>query len=114
MYVCVCVRTRAVYNAAVVVVHQRDLVHSLRAMERKTCTWAGQWQSERCSGHNVFSLALPSTNALRTMYDVQEYNMSKRFEHSFKSLSHDGSTISAVNPRAYANRFQDFMKKVFV
>lgn len=45
---------------------------------------------------------------------VQEYNMSKRFEHSFKSLSHDGSTISAVNPRAYANRFQDFMKKVFV
>ncbi|KAL3131311.1 hypothetical protein ABBQ38_000603 [Trebouxia sp. C0009 RCD-2024] len=45
---------------------------------------------------------------------LQEYNMSKRFEHSFKSLSHDGSTISAVNPRAYANRFQDFMKKVFV
>ncbi|DBA74772.1 TPA: hypothetical protein ACH3X2_009295 [Trebouxia sp. C0005] len=45
---------------------------------------------------------------------LQEYNMSKRFEHGFKSLSHDGSTISAVNPRAYANRFQDFMKKVFV
>ncbi|KAA6423973.1 MAG: phosphatidylinositol-4-phosphate 5-kinase, partial [Trebouxia sp. A1-2] len=42
---------------------------------------------------------------------LQEYNMSKRFEHGFKSLSHDGSTISAVNPRAYANRFQDFMKK---
>lgn len=45
---------------------------------------------------------------------LQEYNMSKRFEHSFKSLSHDGATISAVNPRAYANRFQDFMRKVFV
>lgn len=51
---------------------------------------------------------------LQALLDVQEYNMSKRFEHSFKSLSHDGSTISAVNPRAYANRFQDFMMKVFV
>lgn len=44
---------------------------------------------------------------------LQEYNMSKRLEHSFKSLSHDGSSISAVNPKAYAHRFQEFMSKVF-
>ena len=45
---------------------------------------------------------------------MQEYNVAKRVEHSVKSLRHDGSTISAVNPRTYSRRFQDFISKVFV
>ena len=40
--------------------------------------------------------------------------MSKRLEHSVKSLRHDGSTISAVGPRTYSHRFQHFISKVFV
>jgi len=44
----------------------------------------------------------------------QEYNVTKRVEHRWKSLVHDGSTISAVSPQTYSRRFQAFMKKVFV
>lgn len=44
---------------------------------------------------------------------LQEYNMSKRLEHSLKSMRHDGATISAVDPRQYSRRFQDFMRHVF-
>ena len=45
---------------------------------------------------------------------LQEYNMSKRLEHSLKSMRHDGATISAVDPRQYSRRFQEFLKHVFV
>eukprot|EP00884_Botryococcus_braunii_P012486 jgi/Botrbrau1/21238/Bobra.39_2s0036.1 len=45
---------------------------------------------------------------------LQEYNMSKRIEHGFKSIINDGKAISAVDPRQYARRFQDFLKKVFL
>ena len=44
---------------------------------------------------------------------LQEYNFSKRFEHNFKSIRHDGATISAVSPSMYAQRFIGFLKKVF-
>jgi len=44
----------------------------------------------------------------------QEYNVTKRVEHRWKSLVHDGSTISAVSPQTYSRRFQAFLKKVFV
>ncbi|KAK9800236.1 hypothetical protein WJX73_003652 [Symbiochloris irregularis] len=45
---------------------------------------------------------------------LQEYNMTKRLEHGLKSMRHDGTTISAVDPRQYSRRFQDFMRKVFI
>jgi 1-phosphatidylinositol-4-phosphate 5-kinase len=44
---------------------------------------------------------------------LQEYNITKRIEHSYKSLHFDPSSISAVEPRLYATRFQEFLKKVF-
>ncbi|KAI9228576.1 MAG: hypothetical protein DHS80DRAFT_15384 [Piptocephalis tieghemiana] len=37
------------------------------------------------------------------------YTATKRFEHVWKALAHDASLISAVNPRAYARRFLNFM-----
>ncbi|KAK9845785.1 hypothetical protein WJX81_002291 [Elliptochloris bilobata] len=45
---------------------------------------------------------------------LQEYNMSKRLEHGFKALLADARTISAVDPRQYSRRFQEFMRSVFV
>lgn len=45
---------------------------------------------------------------------LQEYNMSKRLEHGYKAMIHDGRAISAVDPRHYSRRFQEFMKKLFV
>jgi 1-phosphatidylinositol-4-phosphate 5-kinase len=40
--------------------------------------------------------------------------MSKRLEHGYKSIFKNGRTISAVDPRHYSRRFQEFLKKVFV
>lgn len=37
------------------------------------------------------------------------YNMTKRVEHLWKSLSHDKNLISAINPGKYAKRFLEFM-----
>lgn len=45
---------------------------------------------------------------------LQEYNMSKRLEHGYKSIFNDGRTISAVDPKQYSRRFQEFLKNIFV
>ncbi|KAJ3178212.1 Phosphatidylinositol-4-phosphate 5-kinase [Geranomyces variabilis] len=39
------------------------------------------------------------------------YDITKKIEHFWKSLSEDPHEISAVNPRAYGERFMAFMKK---
>ena len=40
--------------------------------------------------------------------------MFKKVEHYWKSLIHDGDSVSVHRPGFYARRFQDFMKeKVF-
>ncbi|XP_058100294.1 phosphatidylinositol 4-phosphate 5-kinase 3-like [Magnolia sinica] len=44
---------------------------------------------------------------------LQGYSMRKRIEHAYKSLQFDPQSISAVNPKLYSSRFQDFMSKVF-
>lgn len=40
--------------------------------------------------------------------------MGKRIEHSYKSIFNNGNAISAVDPKRYSQRFQEFMQKVFV
>ncbi|GMH39027.1 hypothetical protein BSKO_06925 [Bryopsis sp. KO-2023] len=46
---------------------------------------------------------------------LQAYNVQKKLEHGFKSIVHDGKSISAIDPAKYAHRFQRFMrKKVFL
>lgn len=40
--------------------------------------------------------------------------MTKRLEHSYKSIFSDGKAISAVDPKYYSRRFQECMQKVFV
>ncbi|OAY44913.1 phosphatidylinositol 4-phosphate 5-kinase 8 isoform X2 [Manihot esculenta] len=48
------------------------------------------------------------------MIDIlQEYNMRKKVEHTFKSLKFDPLSISAVEPELYADRFLKFLQKVF-
>uniref|UniRef100_A0A1D1XZ40 1-phosphatidylinositol-4-phosphate 5-kinase n=1 Tax=Anthurium amnicola TaxID=1678845 RepID=A0A1D1XZ40_9ARAE len=44
---------------------------------------------------------------------LQEYNMSKRIEHAYKSLQFDSVSISAVDPMFYSRRFLSFIQKVF-
>ena len=40
--------------------------------------------------------------------------MGKRIEHSYKSIFNNRNSISAVDPKRYSQRFQEFMQKVFV
>ncbi|XP_062025683.1 phosphatidylinositol 4-phosphate 5-kinase 8 [Rosa rugosa] len=44
---------------------------------------------------------------------LQEYNVKKKLEHTYKSLRFDPLTISAVEPTLYAKRFINFLEKVF-
>ncbi|KAJ7951248.1 Phosphatidylinositol-4-phosphate 5-kinase family protein [Quillaja saponaria] len=43
----------------------------------------------------------------------QNYNVVKRIEHVYKSLQYDSKSITAINPKAYSSRFQDFLSKIF-
>ncbi|KAK6126240.1 hypothetical protein DH2020_040012 [Rehmannia glutinosa] len=64
-----------------------------------------------------------ATEMFHEVYDVvlylgiidilQEYNMSKKIEHAYKSIQFDSVSISAVDPTFYSERFLEFIKKVF-
>ncbi|XP_011202101.2 phosphatidylinositol 4-phosphate 5-kinase type-1 alpha [Bactrocera dorsalis] len=42
---------------------------------------------------------------------LQSYRLKKKLEHTFKSIIHDGDTVSVCRPSFYAQRFQTFMAK---
>ncbi|KAK7245061.1 hypothetical protein RIF29_39892 [Crotalaria pallida] len=44
---------------------------------------------------------------------LQDYNMTKKIEHAYKSLQFDSLSISAVDPKFYSQRFLEFIQKVF-
>ncbi|XP_047340912.1 phosphatidylinositol 4-phosphate 5-kinase 6-like [Impatiens glandulifera] len=44
---------------------------------------------------------------------LQDYDISKKLEHAYKSFQYDATSISAVDPKQYAKRFRDFIFKVF-
>ncbi|VAH27069.1 unnamed protein product [Triticum turgidum subsp. durum] len=44
---------------------------------------------------------------------LQDYDISKRLEHAYKSFQYDPTSISAVDPRQYSRRFKDFIYKAF-
>lgn len=44
---------------------------------------------------------------------LQDYDISKKLEHAYKSFQYDSTSISAVDPRLYSKRFKDFMFRVF-
>lgn len=45
---------------------------------------------------------------------LQDYDISKRLEHAYKSLQLDPASISAVDPKLYSKRFRDFIQRIFV
>ncbi|XP_047980132.1 phosphatidylinositol 4-phosphate 5-kinase 9 [Salvia hispanica] len=61
--------------------------------------------------------------AFQEVYDVvlylgiidilQEYNITKKIEHAYKSVQFDSVKISAVDPKFYSERFLEFIQKVF-
>ncbi|TKY60489.1 Phosphatidylinositol 4-phosphate 5-kinase 2 [Spatholobus suberectus] len=45
---------------------------------------------------------------------LQDYDISKKIEHAYKSLQADSTSISAVDPKLYSKRFKDFIHRIFV
>ncbi|XP_072996209.1 phosphatidylinositol 4-phosphate 5-kinase 4-like [Typha latifolia] len=44
---------------------------------------------------------------------LQDYDISKKVEHVYKSFQYDSTSISAVDPKQYSKRFRDFIYKAF-
>ncbi|XP_060184671.1 phosphatidylinositol 4-phosphate 5-kinase 1-like [Lycium barbarum] len=44
---------------------------------------------------------------------LQDYDISKRLEHAYKSFQVDPTSISAVDPKLYSKRFRDFISRIF-
>ncbi|KAJ0043841.1 hypothetical protein Pint_18250 [Pistacia integerrima] len=44
---------------------------------------------------------------------LQDYDITKKLEHAYKSFHYDPTSISAVDPRQYSRRFRDFILNVF-
>lgn len=42
---------------------------------------------------------------------LQSYRFKKKLEHTFKSMIHDGDSVSVHKPSYYCRRFQEFMEK---
>ena len=45
---------------------------------------------------------------------LQDYDISKKLEHAYKSFQADPSSISAVDPKLYSKRFRDFIGRIFI
>nr|GMD78052.1 phosphatidylinositol 4-phosphate 5-kinase 2 [Ipomoea batatas] len=45
---------------------------------------------------------------------LQDYDISKKLEHVYKSLQADPASISAVDPKMYSRRFRDFIGRIFI
>ncbi|XP_050205451.1 phosphatidylinositol 4-phosphate 5-kinase 2-like [Mercurialis annua] len=64
-----------------------------------------------------------NVNSTGQMFDVvlyfgiidilQDYDISKKLEHAYKSLQVDATSISAVDPKLYSKRFRDFIHRIF-
>jgi 1-phosphatidylinositol-4-phosphate 5-kinase len=44
---------------------------------------------------------------------LQDYDISKKLEHAYKSMQYDPNSIWAVDPKQYCKRFRDFIYKAF-
>ncbi|KAK4378668.1 hypothetical protein RND71_000530 [Anisodus tanguticus] len=44
---------------------------------------------------------------------LQDYNMKKKLEHTYKSMQFEPMSISAIEPKIYSKRFLNFLEKVF-
>ncbi|KAL3029492.1 hypothetical protein AAZX31_03G167000 [Glycine max] len=69
----------------------------------------GKQKQEKQMFHEVYDVVL----YLGIIDILQDYNMTKRIEHAYKSLQFDSLSISAVDPTFYSHRFLEFIQKVF-
>ncbi|KAK1429458.1 hypothetical protein QVD17_11667 [Tagetes erecta] len=66
-------------------------------------------KEEKQMFHEVYDVVL----YLGIIDILQEYNITKKIEHRYKSFQFDSLSISAVDPTFYSQRFLEFIQKVF-
>lgn len=80
-----------------------------QTMNRKSDYSNDELLSSPVGGGEVFDVVL-----FFGIIDIlQDYDISKKLEHVYKSMQHDASSISAVDPKQYSRRFRDFILKKF-
>jgi 1-phosphatidylinositol-4-phosphate 5-kinase len=77
-----------------------------------------QKRSEEQTGSNDFEGDLFGESHDVVLYlgmiDIlQNYSLTKRIEHAYKACCFDSNGISAVEPKLYSKRFQNFIQKIF-
>ncbi|KAJ4733506.1 phosphatidylinositol- 4-phosphate 5-kinase 5 [Rhynchospora pubera] len=103
--------------------------------DRKPLIWLGAnmpARAEHLGRHSGFGLdpfllngcGILTSNQGGEVYDVilyfgiidilQDYDITKKLEHAYKSLQVDPNSISAVDPKLYSRRFQEFVGRIFV
>ncbi|TYI31424.1 hypothetical protein ES332_A05G450200v1 [Gossypium tomentosum] len=107
--------------------------HENEEVPRLSQTGQDQLDSEpsgTCVQHisELFHMAMRSIRSKKkptgVFYDVilffgiidilQDYDITKKLEHAYKSMQYDPTSISAVDPKQYSKRFRDFIFKIFV
>uniref|UniRef100_M4CGC5 Phosphatidylinositol 4-phosphate 5-kinase n=2 Tax=Brassica campestris TaxID=3711 RepID=M4CGC5_BRACM len=73
-----------------------------RTMRRSDCELVGEPTGEYYEVVMIFGI----------IDILQDYDISKKLEHAYKSIQYDPTSISAVDPRLYSRRFRDFIFKV--
>ncbi|XP_068636814.1 phosphatidylinositol 4-phosphate 5-kinase 9-like [Aristolochia californica] len=78
---------------------------------REHTSLGGAYSSQRRppTVHRVYDVVL----YLGIIDILQDYNISKKIEHAYKSLQLDSLAISAVDPILYSQRFLQYIQKVF-
>ncbi|KAL2536834.1 Phosphatidylinositol 4-phosphate 5-kinase 4 [Forsythia ovata] len=73
------------------------------AMRRNDCELAMEPMGEYCDVILILGI----------IDILQDYDISKKLEHAYKSFHYDPSSISAVDPSQYSRRFRDFIFRIF-
>lgn len=94
-------------------------INRQRLVAHSTAMEAIQADSEPIDEDDDIPSGIPARNAkgerlllfLGIIDILQSYRLKKKLEHTWKSMLHDGDTVSVHRPGFYAERFQDFMAK---
>ncbi|KAB5561223.1 hypothetical protein DKX38_006180 [Salix brachista] len=82
-----------------------------RNTELDQCTGSGSNNSTPSqNGTEIFDVVL----YFGIIDILQDYDISKKLEHAYKSLQVDPTSISAVDPKLYSKRFRDFIHRIFI
>ncbi|GMH21827.1 hypothetical protein Nepgr_023670 [Nepenthes gracilis] len=81
-------------------------------------------RAERLARRSDYDQCTPGGGGSGEIYEVvlyfgiidilQDYDLSKKLEHVYKSLQVDSTSISVVDPKQYSKRFRDFVGRTFV